>query len=248
MNKLTGLLLTFCLSFGTSAQLVLSFQDKAKARLGEPDQLTPIEIRKGGAQPYDFMAVAPSELEELFLGRLKTLSRNRRDPLQQSRVLTVLSSLCTELYGGGRYDATSKWANTQKQLKRAFRFSQHSAFGIIESYSFRVPLLKHKGAFYHDSKGEKGMLNLYKGEKPRGPKSDEAPPPVPLDFFTEAEWIDLLERMAKKKGISRALGKGMYSSVGVSIVLEKNTLFRHKIPTARVVVILGARRMHMVPK
>lgn len=248
MNRRAGLLFCLLLGFSTSAQPGSNFQDKAKARLNEPDELYPIEVQKAGSLPYDFTAVAPKELEAMFLNRLKTLSRNRRDPLQQSRVLTVLSSLCTELYGGARYEATDKWAGTQKQLKRAFRFSQHSSFGIIESFSFRVPLLKHNGQFYYDSKGEKGALNLYKGQKPRGPKTDDAPPPIPLDFFTEAELISLLERMAQKKGITKALGKGFYASAGVSIVLEKNTLFRHKIPTARVVVILGAKRLHAVRK
>jgi hypothetical protein len=248
MSKLAGLLVLLCLSPGAQAQLVFSFQDEAKARLHEPDERTAIASRQAGSQPYDFMAVAPNELEELFLSRLKVMSKNRRDPLQRSRVLTILSQLCTAHYGGGRYEETSKWVGTQKQLRRAFRFSSQSSFGIIESFSFRVPLLKHKGAFYHDAKGAKGALNLYKGEKPRGMNTEEAPPPVPLDYFTAAEFIQLLERMAQKKGIRKALGKGIYSSVGISIELEKNTLFRRKIPTARVVVILGARRLHAVKR
>jgi hypothetical protein len=65
----------------------------------------------------------------------------------------------------------------------------------------------------------------------------------PLHFFTEEEIIEECLHIIHKRRILADVKRGVYAFVGLKIEVDKKTLYKNKIPTARVVLVMGARRM-----
>ena len=92
-------------------------------------------------------------------------------------------------------------------------------------------------------------LNLYAGKKPIGltkEEKEELPDPIPLDYSTEQQLVDQFWRELRRNSIIRDLKRGRYACVGVNVEVDERTLNRKRIPTARVVIIFGARRLREI--
>jgi hypothetical protein len=50
----------------------------------------------------------------------------------------------------------------------------------------------------------------------------------------------------RSRGIFSDVKSGYYSFVGIKIEVDSKSLYKNRIPTARMVVVLGARRMRAV--
>ena len=61
--------------------------------------------------------------------------------------------------------------------------------------------------------------------------------------MTETQLIDQFVLQIKHRTIISDLKRGKYAFVGLYIHVDDNTLNKNKIPTARVVLVLGARRL-----
>lgn len=222
------------------------FNDGAKALIDAKDSIQEIDEVLPTDEQFDFLSDGTSTLNDLFLAKLHSLSRNRPDVLQESKTLSTLASLATLAWKGSQYSDSKKWAGIAKHFRRAFERSS-AKFNYTRQISFRIKLLDNNGKkFYFDKKAGVSALNLYEGKKPRGltkSEMDELPDPVPLDFMTENELIDQLLMQIKRQKLFSDLKRGRYAFAGINVEIDQNTLSKNKIPTARVVLVLGARRL-----
>ena len=245
MKKLIFLIVV-CGSFSASGQ-TRKFMAEARNILKSVDTTFAIEDNSGTSDEYDFVAQGMEELELIFLSELKRTSRNRPDVLSVSQTLNNLAKVATVCWKGSQYSDLDKWKKLDKYFKRA-TYGTTSKFNIIKEVSFRIKLVKARGSqYYYDAKGSAGGLNLYSGKKPKNNKEREEMDQVPLTCYSSAELIEFFIAQVKRKRLYNDLKRGNLSFVGLSLVVDQNTIHRSKIPTARVVLIFGARRMKNVP-
>lgn len=240
--RIISLIVVLCVShFGMTQTRV--FNDSAKLVIQVKDSLIEIESVKPDGQPYDFLTNGMDELEGLFLSKIEEVAKSRPDQLMMSQNLMQLSALSTEAWKGSQYTDAKKWRKLTKHIDRAFNQST-SSFNYTKEVSFRIRLVdNHKRRYYCDKKVGISELDLYKGKKPLGLTKEELPDPIPLECFTEEELVDQFYRELRKNKVLRDVKAGRYSCVGISIELDERTIHKNRIPTARVVVILGARRL-----
>lgn len=167
--------------------------------------------------------------------------------MQESETLSAMAHLATKHWKGSHYSDSKKWGRLDKYFRRA-TYGTTSKFNIMQQVSFRIPLVKKSGGnFYYDAKGELGGLNLYSGKKPKTKQEREENQAFPLKNYTEEELIALFLRQVQKKRLYSDIRSGRIAFVGLSIEVDENSLYHSRIPTARVVLVVGARRMRNVP-
>lgn len=205
----------------------------------------PVEIseRIASSEQFNFLVKESTVMDEICLSVILREHKKGKSNLQKSLTLSKFAEAATEAWKGSHYAEKDKWINLNKYFKRA-KVNLPTNFNLIESVSFRIDLMSTtKKLWYYDRKGDKGDLNLYEGRKPRNKEEEELNEKIPVPVCTELEIEKQLLDELSRRGIVRKLNKGVYSFVGVSIKVDENTLFRSKLPTARVVVFLGARRL-----
>ncbi|MFT5780345.1 MAG: hypothetical protein ACI837_003307 [Crocinitomicaceae bacterium] len=235
-----GLILTVH-SFGQSRLFIT----EARKLVQIVDVATDIEEIIPSSEDYDFLAQGSESLEQLFIAELKRNSRSRPDELMESATLAALSDLATRTWKGSHYSDSKKWNNLRKYFKRAANRST-SRFNLMKEMSFRISLVDNHGRkFYHDRSGMEGELNLFFGKKPKSKpgEDEELEDPVPLNFFSEQVIVEDFMKQIRRKHVLTDLKKGNFAYVGLSIEIDERTLNRNRIPTARVVVVFGARRL-----
>jgi hypothetical protein len=235
-----GLILTVH-SFGQSRLFI----NEARELVQIVDVITPIDEIKPTGEDYDFLAEGSEALEILFLAELKKHSRARPDELQVSSTLSALSDLATQTWKGSHYSDAKKWGKLSKYFRRAAARST-SRFNLMKEMSFRISLVDNHGRrFYHDRQGPEGELNLFFGKRPtkKAGEDEEVEDPVPLNFFSEQVMVESFLKQIRRKNVLSDLKKGNFAYVGLSVEIDERTLNRNRIPTARVVVVLGARRL-----
>lgn len=222
------------------------FREGAKALIEARDSISFIDDESITVGEYDFMSQGMDRLNSLCLSELKASSRNHPDVLQSSKTLTTLAQLATKAWRGSQYSDKKRWSGLAKNFRRAFERST-SKFNYTKQVSFRLELMNDaRKSFYYDKRAGVSELNLYKGKKPSGltkKEKEELPDPIPVPYMTEEELLKQFIVEISRQKIGTDLKRGKYAYVGLQIQLDENTLNKNKIPTARVVLVLGARRL-----
>ncbi len=245
MRKLIGIL-TFVFIASLAMGQSRTFIAKAKATLESTDSFESIDAAHSGTDEYDFVNQGMGELESVFLSEMKSVSKNKPDELQVSKTLKSLAIIATEAWRGSQYADHKKWKKMNKYFRRASNLST-SRFNMIKSVSFRIPLVNnHAKKYYYDRKGIAGELNLFYGNAPKTKEEREEMVQEPLPFYSEKELLEKSMHKLRKRGVLGDVKRGYYAYVGIKIEVDKKTLFKNKLPTARIVVLLGARRMSKV--
>lgn len=227
----------------------MEFNKNAKELIAAKDSIQTIEERIATENRYAFLSEGSEGINDLFLTEVKKQSKARPDELTKSRNLMLLAELATTAWKGTQYADAKKWKALSKHFQRAFDRST-SKFNYTKDLSFRIKLVDNEGRkFYYDKKPGLSELNLYQGKKPTGgSKTDDAdeeelPDPVPLEYFTEEELVKQFTRELKRSSVMADLNRGRYACIGLHVEIDQTTLNKNRIPTARVVLILGARRL-----
>lgn len=224
------------------------FIRNAKILIEELDSTYTIQHAQASESEYDILSSGSEELESLFLSFLSKQVGERQDGIVQSRTLNALATLATEAWQGSQYSDSKKWRNLKKYFQRASEKST-ARFNYLNAVSFRIKLVNNQGKrFYYDRKGSSGGLNLYTGKKVSNNSADDedSESQVPLKYFTEKELVKRFEKELRRKTVITDLKRGSYSFVGLSVEIDENTLYKNRIPTARVVIVFGARRLQKV--
>ena len=244
MRLIVGI--AFLMTFLQGNSQTSKFREEAATIVKNKDSTVEIVLTSASTEPYDFLSRGSEDLKLLCLSELKDISRNKPDELRNSITLEQLAALATKYWRGSHYSDSKKWNKLHKYFRRASD-KVRAGFNIMKEVSFRIPLVDGEGReFYYDSKGE-GGLNLYQGKKPRTKQEREENEAIPLKFFTEEQLVKMFVKRIKKKRLYNDLKSGNISCVGLSIEIDEKTLYRTKIPTARVVLVIGARRLKNIP-
>lgn len=244
--RLTAIMLVFISQ--SIAQGIPDFIAEARYHLEDHDTFFRLNDSKTGNGTINVLSDSVAAIEALlvseFLSNYRTTSD--LDTLRESLVLRQLSQIACKRISGIVDAKPEKASRIRRKLFRVFRSAQ-SSFGLIELYAFDLELVQHRGAFYYDRKGDAGGFNLYKGKrKPKATKEEPEPETIPLELLSEAQMLDQLKAQMRQKGLTRELKGGMMSCVGFAVVPNRKTFFRNKIPTVKVVVITGTRRLRLL--
>jgi hypothetical protein len=173
-------------------------------------------------------------------------SARKRDSIRCSSILQQLSLLTSKRYTNLEHARASRWQTVRKQLKRSFLGSK-CRFGMISVYTFTIPLVRTTGDFYYDRHGPNGGYNLYDGKRKPKASDGEVPEVTPLKPYTEEELTQLIDYKLRKTRCGSELKSGLCSYYGYAVAIDENSLGSgQKVPQARVIVLLGSRRMKLV--
>lgn len=229
-------------------QYVPEFIKEARYHLEDVDSFYLPEVNAYGGNFIDVLNDSVSGIENLMRVELTKHYRSLKnsDTLKESVVLNHLSFIAVKRISGITGAKPEKVLRVKRKLFRIFR-SSRSSFGLIEIYAFDLELVQHKKHFYYDKKGENGGFNLYEGKKkPKATEENPEPETTPLHLYTETEMLEQISEKMRKKGLIRELKGGMISYEGFAIIPNRRTFYRKKIPTVKVVVITGTRRLRLL--
>lgn len=218
------------------------FIREARYHLPRKDSLFAFESALSLTGKYNYFSDSTGQLELMINGLLKKGNRNRTDSLKQSLVLTQLATLCVKRIHTLMPKKTKRKKSLEKRIRRIF-FGSNCSFGLIETVSFEIPLVKKASNFYYNKKGPDGGFNLYKGKsKPWVTKTDPQPKEKALEVYNYEEIQQLIRTQFTRKKINRHLAEKNIAAFGYYIQLDESTLHRNKIPKLKVLVILGEKR------
>ncbi len=193
--------------------------------------------------------VLQNDFSELEKNVLYAFYKNsRKVKISQSQILDQLARLGILYWNEDKFNERKKKRRLQKYVNRSLRHL-NTGFGLIEMYSFSVDLVETKNKrYFYDKRGSAGGLNLYQGSK-KDVKKPEDYDYIPLKEKTYEAIQKEIENRIRKLKISKNLSAGAFSYVGIEIKVDPKTLYKNKIPKARVVVFFGARRLqYLMPK
>lgn len=202
------------------------------------------------SEEFDPVHSSQDNLVDLTLAYFASNSRGKKI-VYQSEVLQQLSELATKYWRNREYHDLKKWKKTCIHIKRGINRSK-TEFNIVKEFSFRIKLVSNHGKkFHYDSKKGKNAINLFYGRSgQRKVKNEdgewEEVEKEPLPLLTEIEIFGAIERELKRKGILRAVKKGWFNYFGVSVIIDKKNLFKNRLPTARVIILCGGKRLQLV--
>lgn len=221
------------------------FIREARYHLPRKDSLFPFEAAYKISGEYNYFQDSTLQLELMMNGMLKKGNRNRADTLKQSLVLTQLSTLCVKRIHTLMPKKVKRKRSLEKRIRRIF-FGSNCNFGLIETISFEIPLVKSKGDFHYNKKGADGGFNLYDGKsKPKATKESAAadePKEVALEGYSYEEIQRLISTQFSRKKVNRHLTEKNIAAFGYFIQLDESTLNKSRIPTLKVLLILGEKR------
>jgi len=239
-------IIAFVFASSTSISQSREFMRKAKAALEATDETDTIIPNQVTEDEYDFRSEGLGNLEALLISELERISRDKIDHLKTSKTLNTLAAVATSAWKGSQYGNHQKWKKLNKYFRRASNQCT-SSFNMIRAISFRIPLINNKGKkFYYDRKGPDGELNLFFGNAPKTKEEREEMEQIPLGYHTEKYLIEKCMHYMRKRSIYKDVKRGLYSYVGLKIEVDTRTIYKNKIPTARVVIVVGARRLAKV--
>jgi hypothetical protein len=238
-----GKLLFWCLILSNLSYSQAEFIQEARYHLPRKDSLIAFESGFSASGKYDYYQDSTLKLELMMNTLLRKGNKNRVDTLKQSLVLTQLSTLCVKRIHTLMPTKTSRKKSLQKRVRRIF-FGSNCSFGLIETISFEIPLVKKTYRDFHYSKnGPDGGFNLYEGKsKPRATKENPEPEEIPLALYSYEEIQQLIKTQFIRKKINKYLYEKNIAAFGYSIQLDQSTVNKSQIPKLKVLLILGEKR------
>lgn len=235
-------LLYFVLFMTSSLFSQSEFIQEARYHLPRKDSLFAFEYNYASSGKYDYFTDSTVPLELMMNQFLKKGNKNRADTLKQSLVLTQLATLCVKRIHTLMPTPKKRKESLEKRIRRVF-FGSNCSFGLIETVSFEIPLVKKTAKFYYNKKGPDGGFNLYAGKsKPKATKEDPEPKETALEAYALEELEKLIQTQFTRKKVNRYLSEKNVAAFGYFIQLDETTVNKNKIPKLRILLILGEKR------
>ena len=240
MNQyLTFLFLVHC---GVCSSQLTLFNKLCSDSLISIDYSMPINVNESGFH----LAPNESSMDELSIvcaNKLKKLCSTKYNELRYSKMLQQMANFASLSWKGSGYSNQKKWASLEKRFKRIKRRTI-TGFNIVKCISFRIPLTESKSKqVYFDNEDSTSEFHLFYGKKLTKKEIEEGKTPVSVVELSRNELEKKFISHLKRNGVYNDICKGVYSSIGISIKIDENTLKKNTLPTARVVLFLGSKRL-----
>ncbi|WP_300660813.1 hypothetical protein [Fluviicola sp.] len=218
------------------------FIREARCQLPRKDSLFAFRSDFAASGKYNYFSDSTEKIGLILNQLLKNANKNRADTLKQSLVLTDLATYCAKHIHSLMPVNPERKKRLEKRIRRIF-FGSRCNFGLLETISFEIPLVKTKGQFHYNKKGPAGGYNLYKG-KHKAKKTVENPEPeeIALEEYSYEEIQKHISNQLSRKKVYRYLSEKNIAAFGYSIELDQSTVQKNKIPQLKVLLILGEKR------
>lgn len=218
------------------------FIREARYHLPRKDSLFAFRTDFTASGEYNYFSDSTENIGLILNQLLKKSNKNRADTLKQSLVLTDLATLCVKRIHSIMPVNPERKKRLEKRIRRIF-FGSRCSFGLIESVSFEIPLVKTKGKFHYNKKEDDGGYKLYDGKrKPKASKENPEPEEVALEAYSYEEIQKHINRQLTRKRVYRYFNEKHIAAFGYYIELDQTTVHRNKIPQLKVLLILGEKR------
>lgn len=218
------------------------FIREARGQLPRKDSLFVFRSDFTASGKYNYFSDSTENIGLILNKLLKKANRNRIDTLKQSLVLTDLATLCVKRIHSIMPANPERKKRLEKRIRRIF-FGSRCSFGLIESVSFEIPLVKTNGKFHYNKKGNDAGYNLYDGKrKSKATKENPEPEEIALEEYRYEELQKLISRELNKKKVYRYFSEKNIAAFGYYIELDQSSVHRNKIPKLKVLLILGEKR------
>ncbi|MNJ85597.1 hypothetical protein D3C87_30720 [compost metagenome] len=218
------------------------FIQEARYHLPRKDSLFVFQSDFAASGKYSYLSDSTENIGLMLNQLLKKANKNRADTLKQSLVLTELATLCVKRIHTIMPANPERKKRLEKRIRRIF-FGSKCSFGLIETVSFEIPLVKTKGKFYYNKKGAEGGYNLYDGKnKPKKTKKNPEPEEIALEEYSYEEIQKHISNQLSRKRVYRYFSEKNIAAFGYYIQLDQSTFQKNKVPTLKVLLILGEKR------
>ncbi len=218
------------------------FIREAQHQLPRKDSLFAFRTDFTASGEYNYFSDSTENIGLILNQLLKKSNKNRADTLKQSLVLTDLATFCIKHIHTIMPGNPERKKRLEKRIRRIF-FGSRCSFGLIETVSFEIPLVKSKGKFHYNKKEDEDGYKLYKGKrKPKATKKHPKPEEIALEAYSYEEIQKHIHRELTRKRVYRSFSEKNITAFGYYIELDQATVHRNKIPTLKVLLILGEKR------
>lgn len=172
-------------------------------------------------------------------------AKKLKTALQVNAALQITSDNYTRTLRAAKLEATSEnKLKINKKIKKACRLNGYrNAF--VNYHITSINCVNFKGSkFYYDREDIDTKTHLFTGVRPtKKEKADEKFKAIPVKLYTYQELADLIvKQFISDEGIFKILNNG-FDKFGFSLAVEQRTLFRHKLPKIKAIVIVGGNRI-----
>lgn len=241
--KILGVVFCCFISLIGSSQLSL-FKQLCRDSLVTQDYTYEILMKSTGFELYPEQS-SVDQIASIFAHDLMSIG-SQKTQLNFSKMLQQMSGFACESWKGSNYKDKDKWSKLDKQFRRAKRRTT-AGFTVVKCISFRINLTESKQEkVYYDEENGDGKFNLFYGIRLTKKEIDEGKIAQPVSQVSLKDLQKQLQKNIKSRKIYADLRKGVYSSIGISVVLDKRTVEKNTLPTARVVLFLGSKRLQQL--
>ena len=185
-------------------------------------------------------------LKQLVLEKLnQKRARKSMNQLVNNAPLQTTSDNYPNTLRASRLEKTAEnKTRIDKKFKKTCRRNGYKN-GFIDYHIASVKCINYRSKkFYLDKEDTETSTHLFVGKKPsKKEKADEKFKAIPVKLYTYQELADILaKQFISDEGTFKILNNG-YDKFGFSMAVEKRSLFRHKLPVIKAIIIVGGNRI-----
>lgn len=165
--------------------------------------------------------------------------------LKSNDALQVTSDNYTQTLRATKLESNAENRNRiNKKIKKACRFNGYKN-AYVDYHISSINCVNFKGSkYYLDREDTETNTHLFIGDRPtKKEKEDEKFKATPIKLYTYQELADIItKQFISDEGTFKILNNG-FDKFGFSLAVEQRTLFRHKLPKIKAIIIVGGNRI-----
>lgn len=240
MNYLTFILILSCSLAGLGQS---TFIKNGRACLAATDSLYTFVRENHLKGDLSLTNDSLQKIREIIAYHLADQNKNRADTFQESLILDQTATYLMQHTSKIKTLRQEQRYNLNKRIDHII-INPTRSFGLTETYTFTIPLIKRKGVIHRNEEPGTNEFNLYQGKhQPRPNKKDQETQeeiPVPALSYENLNALVLLQM--KRIGLIRMLQGNTVSSFGLQLELDSRSLKLNRTPVLKVIIILGIKR------
>lgn len=181
---------------------------------------------------------------EKIINHLLVHYQKGKNQLKQSLVLNQLAQYNLLKLKKVKIRKIKNIGSLNKKNRQIIRVSKCS-YGLIQTYTFTIDLIKLNKAFHRNEKSGTNEFNLYEGKnKPPRVDGEDEPQETPLESISYKEIQQQLDKIFKRIKIVKDLNSKNVKAFGYKIHIDPQSLKFARVPKVKVVLILGISRFN----
>ncbi len=234
---------TFLIAF-TQYGHCQTWVEKTRVALPKMDELTEAITYKPTDANFLFYSDSCSLFEHVVQSFFAKSKTKKQYKIKNSSLLNELTKHAVLELSINRARKSSRHHAYLRKLGRAL-IGTNKTYSLIEFIVFDIPVVKVPSSYFYTVENGESPYHLYKGKAPSKKEIEEGDAKfIPCDLYTEKQLAKKIESKIRSSRIYTHLLNQEVSTFGVSAVPNRKTVYRKGIPTIRVFVIVGIKRVN----